>query len=66
MNDTSSSILKNQIWEGWSNLREFCLLRMEDMATNNEDSEVMWDVLLCICCIYWLINKAVSVNDLKE
>ena len=25
---------------------------------------MMWDVLLYICCFYWLINKAISANGL--
>ena len=27
---------------------------------------MMWDILLYICCFYWLMNKAVLVNGLAE
>ena len=27
---------------------------------------LMWDVLLYLCCFYWLMNKAVLANGLAE
>ena len=31
-----------------------------------EEKEVVWEVLLYMCCFYWLKNKAVLASGLAE
>ena len=35
-------------------------------STQEREAGMMWDVILHMCCFYWIINKAVLVNGLAE